>query len=73
MRGPAQIEPWLPEKELLAWIREAADRQAYQKRLAINEVVDLLCATINTLFHHPAMVRSMPCFDWINTLCLPSF
>ena len=35
MRGPAQIEPWLSEEELLAWIREAANRQAYQKRLAI--------------------------------------
>ncbi len=35
MRGPAQIEPWLSEEELLTWIREAADRQVYQKRLAI--------------------------------------
>jgi len=35
MRGPAQIESWLSKEELLAWVREAADREAYQKRLAI--------------------------------------
>jgi hypothetical protein len=39
---------------------------------SLNEVVDLLCTTITTLFHHPEMVRSMTCFDWINTLCLMS-
>jgi transposase len=35
MRGPAQIKSWFSEEELLAWIREAVDREAYQKRLAI--------------------------------------
>jgi hypothetical protein len=35
MRGPAQIKPWLSEEEFLVWIREAASREAYQKRLAI--------------------------------------
>jgi hypothetical protein len=39
---------------------------------SLNEVVDLLCATINTLLHQPERVRSMTCFDWINTLCLTS-
>ena len=35
MRGPAQIWSWVSEEELLVWIREAADRETYQKRLAI--------------------------------------
>src|SRR4030042_218001 len=35
MRGPAQIWSWISEEELLVWIREAADRETYQKRLAI--------------------------------------
>ena len=35
MKGPAQIRSWVSEEELLAWVREAAEREAYQKRLAI--------------------------------------
>jgi len=35
MRGPARINPWLSEEEFLVWIREAASREAYQKRLAV--------------------------------------
>lgn len=35
MRRPAQVKPWLSEEEFLVWIREAASREAYQKRLAI--------------------------------------
>ena len=35
MRKPAQIEPWLTPDELLIWVREAPDRDSYQKRLAI--------------------------------------
>ena len=35
MRGPAQIRSWVSEEELEAWVREAADREVYQKRLAI--------------------------------------
>jgi transposase len=35
MKGPAQIRSWVSEEELLAWVREAADREVYQKRLAI--------------------------------------
>jgi transposase len=35
MRGPAQIKSWLSEEEFLVWLREAPDREAYQKRLAI--------------------------------------
>ena len=35
MRRPAPIKPWLSEEECLVWIREAASREAYQRRLAI--------------------------------------
>jgi len=35
MRRPTQIEPWLNPDELLIWVREAPDRDSYQKRLAI--------------------------------------
>ncbi len=35
MRRPARIEPWLSTDEVLAWLRDARDRDAYQKRLAI--------------------------------------
>lgn len=35
MRRPAQIQPWLSEEELLAWLRDASDRWTYQRRLAI--------------------------------------
>lgn len=35
MRRPARIEPWLATDALLAWVREARERDAYQKRLAI--------------------------------------
>ena len=35
MRLPAQIEPWLSTVDLQVWVREAADKGAYQRRLAI--------------------------------------
>lgn len=35
MRPPARIIPWLLEEELAVWVREAPDKGAYQKRLAI--------------------------------------
>ena len=35
MRRPVRIEPWMSLDELLAWLREAPDRDAYQRRLAI--------------------------------------
>lgn len=35
MRYPAQIKPWLTPEELSIWVREAPDRAAYQRRLAI--------------------------------------
>ena len=35
MRRPARIEPWLSTDEVLAWLRDAGERDAYRKRLAI--------------------------------------
>jgi transposase len=35
MRPPARIEPWLSTQALQVWVREAPDKGAYQRRLAI--------------------------------------
>jgi transposase len=35
MRRPALIHPWLSEKRLMEWVREARSREEYQKRVAI--------------------------------------
>jgi len=51
MRPPAQLKPWLSPEELAVWVREAPNKDAYQKRLAVwlthlrrpaREVADLL-------------------------------
>lgn len=35
MRPPAEIEPWLDEASLKAWVRTAPSKAQYQRRLAI--------------------------------------
>jgi len=35
MRPPARIVPWLSSEGLQVWVREAPDKSAYQRRLAI--------------------------------------
>jgi transposase len=35
MRRPTQLKPWMSPEELAAWVRNAATKQDYQKRLAI--------------------------------------
>lgn len=35
MKKPAQLKPWLSTEELTNWVREAPDRNTYQKRLAV--------------------------------------
>jgi transposase len=35
MRRPASIKPWMSAEDLQAWVREAASRAEYQRRLAI--------------------------------------
>jgi hypothetical protein len=58
-----------PVEHIWDYLRDAFGNKTFN---CLNEVVDLLCATINTLLHQPEMVRSMTCFDWITTLCLTS-
>src|SRR3972149_12225062 len=35
MRPPATVEPWLSTEELQVWVREAPDKESYQRRLAV--------------------------------------
>lgn len=35
MRKPAEIAPWLSQRELKAWLRASPDKAAYQRRLAV--------------------------------------
>lgn len=35
MKKPAQIKGWLSAEELASWVREAASRDEYQRRLAV--------------------------------------
>lgn len=35
MRPPARLEPWFSAEQLVAWMQEAPDKAAYQRRLAI--------------------------------------
>ena len=52
---PARIEPWLSAEDRQVWAREAADKGAYQRRLAIwltgvcripaHRVAELLCVS----------------------------
>ncbi len=35
MRRPARIKAWLSEEQMLAWLKKAPDRAAYQRRLAV--------------------------------------
>jgi transposase len=35
MRKPAMLHPWFTADQLLSWVKEAPDKTAYQRRLAI--------------------------------------
>ena len=35
MRPPATVQPWLSTDELQGWVREAPDKESYQRRLAV--------------------------------------
>ena len=58
-----------PVEHIWDYLRDALGNKTFS---SLDEVVDLLCTIIKTLFHQPDIVRSMTCFDWINTLCLTS-
>ena len=67
------LPPYSPElnpvEHIWEYLREAFGNKTFD---SLNEVVDLLCANIHGLMHEPETVRSMTCFDWINTLCVMS-
>jgi transposase len=35
MRNPSSLSPWFTVEQLVAWVKEAPDKTAYQRRLAI--------------------------------------
>jgi len=55
MRPPATVEPWLSTEELQVWVREAPDKESYQRRLAVwltpigpfpaHQIADWLCVS----------------------------
>jgi len=67
------LPPYSPElnpaEHIWDYLRDALGNRTLH---SLDEVIDFLCATINSLLQQPEMVRSMTCFDWINTLCLTS-
>jgi hypothetical protein len=67
------LPPYSPElnpvEHIWDYLRDALGNKILH---SLDEVIDFLCATITPLFQQPEMVRSMTCFDWINTLCLTS-
>lgn len=68
------LPPYSPElnpvEHIWDYLRDALGNKILH---SLDEVIDFLCATITPLFQQPEMVRSMTCFDWINTLCLMSY
>lgn len=68
------LPPYSPElnpvEHLRDYLRDALGNKILH---SLDEVIDSLCATITPLFQQPEIVRSMTCFDWINTLCMTSY
>jgi transposase len=58
-----------PVEHLWEYLRDVFGNKTFT---CLEEVIDLLCVTLKLLFRNPETVRSMTCFDWINTLCLMS-
>ena len=58
-----------PVEHLWEYLREVFGNKTFT---SLEEVMDLLCVTLQTLLRNPQTVHSMTCFDWINTLCLMS-
>jgi transposase len=67
------LPPYSPElnpvEHISDYLRDALGNKILH---SLDEVIDSLCATITPLFQQPEIVRSMTCFDWINTLCMKS-
>ncbi len=58
-----------PVEHIWDYLRDGFGNKTF---ISLDEVMDLLCETLKALFCNPLTVRSMTCFDWINTLCLMS-
>jgi curli biogenesis system outer membrane secretion channel CsgG len=44
MRKPSSLNPWFTVDQLIAWVKEAPDKTAYQRRLAISLILFVLGA-----------------------------
>ena len=60
MRMPSSLTPWFTTDQLLAWVMDAPDKAAYQRRLAIwlthsarlsaNRIADLLVVSVQSIW-----------------------
>ena len=60
MRRPSNVTPWFSTDQLMAWVKEAPDKAAYQRRLAIwlthagqlpaHRVADLLVISVQSVW-----------------------
>lgn len=66
------LPPYSPELNPVEHIWEYLRENALGNKnySSLEEVIDVLCEAIRPLFQQPDLVRSMTCFNWINTLCL---
>ena len=68
------LPPYSPELNPVEHIWEYTRENDFRNRAcqSMDEVTDILCESLSHLASSPDLVRSMTCFDWINTLCLSS-
>ena len=60
MRMPSSLTPWFTTDQLMAWVKDAPDKAAYQRRLAIwlthsaklsaNRIADLLLVSVQSIW-----------------------
>lgn len=60
MRKPSPVTPWFTTDQLMAWVKEAPDKAAYQRRLAVwlthsqgfpaHRVADLLAVSVQAVW-----------------------
>ena len=60
MRMPSSLTPWFTTDQLMAWVKDSPDKDAYQRRLAIwithsaklsaNRVADLLLVSVQSVW-----------------------
>jgi len=66
------LPPYSPElnpvEHIWAWLRDhILKNQVFE---TLDQVMDTLCHGLKMLSQSPNLVKSITCFDWINTLCL---